>query len=230
MTPSRLELKRARRAAREQELAAATAKASRELGRKVYGVLLIDPPWSFRVYSEAGQDRGACNHYPTMSLAEIKVLTVPAAKDAVLFLWATVPMLPAALETMAAWGFTYKSHFAWVKDKRGLGYWARNKHELLLVGTRGHVPCPAPGTQFDSVIEAPRGWHSEKPAIVHDMIAAMFPNVPKLEMFARGECVAGFDVWGNEVELTTNSGAAGIRGGNNRNKRAMKGKTDARSH
>ena len=51
---------------------------------------------------------------------------------------------------MAAWGFTYKTHFVWVKDKIGTGYWNRNKHELLLVGTRGDVPAPAMGTQFES--------------------------------------------------------------------------------
>ena len=118
------ELKRARRAAREQELATKTAEAAQALGHKVYGEILADPPWSFRVFSEAtGQDRGACNHYPTMSFAEIKALRIPAASDAVLFLWATVPMLPQAIEVMAAWRFIYKSHFTWVKDKRGLGFW-----------------------------------------------------------------------------------------------------------
>jgi N6-adenosine-specific RNA methylase IME4 len=209
MTSALTELKRARRAERERELAAATIEASRTLGRKVYGVILADPPWSFAAYDEAtGQDRGAVNHYPTMSLAEIKALPIPAAKDAALFLWATVPMLPQALETMAAWGFIYKSHFVWVKDKRGLGFWNRNRHELLLVGTRGKIPAPAPGTQFDSVIEAPRGRHSEKPAIVREMIAQMFPNVPKLEMFARGQRVAGWDFWGNEVTPAIDRGAA----------------------
>ena len=201
MTPAqRQELERARRAAREQELAVATVEASRTLGRKVYGVVLADPAWRFEPYSRTtGMDRAADNHYPTMPLEAIKALPIPAAADSVLFLWATPAMLPQALEVMAAWGFAYKSQFVWVKDKLGLGYWARNKHELLLIGTRGRIPAPAPGTQFSSVIEAPRGRHSEKPAIVREMIAAMFPNVPKLEMFARGECVAGFDVWGNEA-------------------------------
>jgi N6-adenosine-specific RNA methylase IME4 len=202
MTPAldRQAIKRERRAARELELAAATVEASRKLGRKLYGVILCDAPWSFRVYSEiTGQDRGACNHYPCMTLANIKALKIPAAKDCVLFLWATVPMLPQALETMAAWGFTYKSNFAWIKDKTGLGFWNRNRHELLLIGTRGHIPCPALGEQFNSVIQAPRGQHSEKPAIVRDMIATMFPNVPKLEMFARGQRVKGWDFWGNET-------------------------------
>jgi N6-adenosine-specific RNA methylase IME4 len=197
----RIARKRERRARRERELAGATREAARSFDHRIYNVILADPPWSFRVYSEiTGQDRGACNHYPTMTLAEIKALPLPIARDAVLFLWATVPMLPQALQVMVAWGFAYKSHFIWVKDKKGTGFWSRNRHELLLIGTRGRVPCPAPGTQFDSVIEAPRGRHSEKPAIVREMIAQMFPNLPKMEMFARGRAASGWDVWGNEAE------------------------------
>jgi N6-adenosine-specific RNA methylase IME4 len=200
----RRELKRARRAERERSLATATLEASRALGRKLYGVILADPPWSFKVYNDdTGQDRGACNHYPTMRLEEIKALKIPAAENYVLFLWATVPMMPPAVETMNAWGVEYKSNFVWVKDKTGLGFWNRNRHELLLVGTRGNIPCPAPGEQFNSVIEAPRGRHSEKPVIVREMIARTFPNTPKLEMFARGERAKGWDFWGNEVSQPT---------------------------
>jgi hypothetical protein len=148
------EVKRERRAARDRELAAATLEASRVLGRKLYAVILADPP---------------------MTLDEIKALPVPVTKDAVLFLWATVPMLAAGARDDGRLGFTYKSSFAWVKDKRGLGFWSRNRHELLLVGTCGNIPRPAPGEQLDSVIEAPRGRHSEKPVIVREMIAQMFP-------------------------------------------------------
>ena len=72
-----------------------------------------------------------------------------AADDCVLFLWATSPMLPQALEVMKAWGFAYVSGAVWVKDRIGTGYWFRNRHELLLVGTRGNVPAPAMGTQWD---------------------------------------------------------------------------------
>jgi hypothetical protein len=71
-----------------------------------YGVILADPEWRFEPYSrETGMDRSADNHYPTSSLDAIKARDVPsiAADDSVLFLWATVPMLPQALEVMAAW-------------------------------------------------------------------------------------------------------------------------------
>jgi hypothetical protein len=52
---------------------------------------------------------------------------------------ATVPMLPHALTVMGGWGFDYRRHFAWVKNRIGTGFWNRNKHELLLVGVRSHI-------------------------------------------------------------------------------------------
>jgi N6-adenosine-specific RNA methylase IME4 len=149
-------------------------------------------------------DRAADNHYPTSALEEIKALAVAkiAAPDCVLFLWATVPMLPQALEVMATWGFTYKSNITWAKDKIGTGYWSRNKHEHLLIGTRGDVPAPAMGTQAASLIEAPVGRHSEKPAIFHEIIEGYFPTLPKIELHARGAVArAGWDMWGLEAPL-----------------------------
>jgi N6-adenosine-specific RNA methylase IME4 len=145
-------------------------------------------------------DRAADNHYPTMTLDDLLVLPVPAASDAVLFLWATVPMLPEALDVMAAWGFAYKSHYVWVKDRIGTGYWTRNQHELLLIGTRGDIPAPAPGEQYASVVSAAVGEHSAKPAMFAEMIEEMFPNLPAVELFARGPRL-GWTVWGNEAEV-----------------------------
>jgi N6-adenosine-specific RNA methylase IME4 len=147
-------------------------------------------------------DRAADNHYPTMpmvDLLDMEVMRVAPAENCVLFCWATVPMLEQALAWMAHYGFTYRSHCAWVKDRVGTGYWFRNAHELLLVGVKGDVPAPAPGTQFPSVIEASVGKHSEKPEAFAAMIESLFPNVAKLEMFARAPR-AGWDSWGAEAE------------------------------
>jgi N6-adenosine-specific RNA methylase IME4 len=49
------------------------------------------------------------------------------------------------------------------------------------------------------VFEAPRGRHSEKPECVYELIERLFPTVPKLEMFARGQR-EGWTAWGAEVE------------------------------
>jgi N6-adenosine-specific RNA methylase IME4 len=143
-------------------------------------------------------DRAADNHYATMDLDAIKALPVPAAPDCVLFLWATVPMKPQAIGVMTAWGFTYKSTRYWVKDQNGTGYWFRNRVEELLVGTRGNVPAPAPGEQLPQIVYAPCGRHSEKPDAIAEDIETMYPNTPKLEMFARGPR-PGWAVWGNEA-------------------------------
>jgi N6-adenosine-specific RNA methylase IME4 len=195
--------KKERRSEREQAL----AKKIVALPDQRYGVIVADPEWRFEPWSrETGMDRAADNHYPTSTLEVIKARDVPsiAAKDCVLFLWATAPMLPHALAVMEAWGSDYKSQVMWRKirvgKQRGTGYWFINEHELLLVGTRGNVPAPAQGTQWPSVIDAPVGEHSEKPEIFLELIEAYFPNLPKIELNRRGSPRGGWFAWGNEVQ------------------------------
>jgi N6-adenosine-specific RNA methylase IME4/Trp operon repressor len=186
-----------RRAEKETALAAKQAA----LPTKRYGVILADPEWRFEPWSrETGMDRAADNHYPTSPTEIIAQRDVPsiAADDCVLFLWATVPMLPAALEVMRAWGFEYKSHMMWDKIHIGTGYWFRNRHELLLVGIKGDVPAPAMGEQYPSVMQIGRGAHSAKPDHFLEMIETYFPKLSKIELNRRGEPRPGWDAWGNE--------------------------------
>ncbi len=150
--------KKQRRAAREVALAGKIEA----LPRKRYGVILADPEWRFEPFSrESGMDRAPDNHYPTSETGDIAARDVAsiAADDCVLFLWATAPMLPDALTVLSSWGFTYKTHAIWHKqrpgDGRGTGYWFTGEHELLLVGVKGDVPAPAMGTQWRSVFGAP---------------------------------------------------------------------------
>jgi N6-adenosine-specific RNA methylase IME4 len=198
----KLVAKQTRRAERERELAAKI----RALPDGTYGVILADPPWGFEPRSrETGMDRAADNHYPTSKTAAIEALGVAslAAKQCVLGLWATAPMLLDALEVMSAWGFTYKTHAVWAKPKGGTGYWFAFRHELLLIGTRGAPPCPAQGEQWSSVsivIEAPTGRHSEKPSFAHEFFEAFYPTVPKIELYRRGPARPGWSAWGAEAE------------------------------
>lgn len=188
--------KQLKRQIKEAQLAARQLK----LPDEQFGVIYADPEWKFETWSAEGLDRGAENHYPTSELSVIKSRPVGtlAANDCVLFLWATVPMLPQALEVMRFWGFDYKSHFAWDKIDAGTGYWNRNQHELLLVGTRGNIPCPAPGTQYPSLISSRKGVHSEKPDWAYELIEEYFPNLPKLELNARRRR-DGWKAWGLEA-------------------------------
>lgn len=189
-------VKKAARKKKERDLSQKQAA----LPTKQYGVIYADPEWKFETFSENGMDRSAENHYPTSSTESIAARKVPeiAAKDSVLFLWATVPMIRDALKVMKAWGFEYKSQMVWVKDRVGTGYWFRNQHEILLVGTKGKVPAPAPGSQWSSVVEEPVGAHSEKPDIFYELIEEYFPNLPKIELNAR-RARDGWDSWGNEA-------------------------------
>ena len=193
--------KKERRQEREAELGAKQAA----LPSEKYGVIVADPEWRFEPWSrETGMDRAADNHYPTSVIEVIADRNVEdiAADDAVLFLWATVPMLPHALTVMAAWGFDYRSHVVWNKDRLGTGYWFRNKHELLLVGVRGDIPAPAPGTQAASVIEAAVGAHSAKPNEFLELVESYYPSLRKIELNRRGARREGWDAWGFEAGVT----------------------------
>jgi N6-adenosine-specific RNA methylase IME4 len=164
---------------------------------ETYRVIYADPPWRYDF--SLSKSRRIENHYPTMTLEEICALKVPAADDAVLFLWTTNPKLREGLEVVKAWGFEYRTVLVWDKQIIGMGYWFRGRHELVLVATKGNFP-PLPECLYtDSVISQRRTKHSKKPDAVRDLIAALFPEARKIELFAR-EKVAGWDAWGNEVE------------------------------
>ncbi|WOC17403.1 hypothetical protein MP213Fo_29160 [Pseudochrobactrum sp. MP213Fo] len=181
---------------------AGKATAPDQLLRR-YPVFYADPPWKFGVRSEqTGGDRSAENHYPTMETDKICQLMAtlgnPVADDAVLFLWATNPMLPQALQVMEAWGFQYVHHWIWDKAVAGTGYWGRDRHELLLIGRRGDVVAPLPGTQPETVHSEKKGRHSAKPAFFAEEIEKLYPGVPRLEMFCRTPR-DGWDAWGYEA-------------------------------
>ncbi len=163
-------------------MAAKAARASAQLaqttGGRLYPIIYADPPWRFEPYPrETGMSRAADNHYPTLSTDAIAAITVPAAEDCILFLWATVAMLPQALHVMVVWGFTYKSAYLWHKPGRGHGYWSCEEQvEELLVGTRGRVPAPVMGTQPLQLQTYPRGTHSAKPVEFRTMIQQLYPT------------------------------------------------------
>jgi N6-adenosine-specific RNA methylase IME4 len=201
---AKLAAKKARREERVDALGERLSASNESLAAlgeaRRYGVILADPEWRFETWSLSGKDRSAENHYPCSALDEIKARPVSAiaAADCLLLLWATAPMLPQALEVMAAWGFDYRSHLIWCKDRIGTGYWVRNRHELLLIGVKGDIPAPAPGTQPPSVLDAPLGPHSAKPPFAHEFAELCWPGLPKIELNARA-AREGWDAWGAEA-------------------------------
>ena len=168
-----------------------------------YRTILIDPPWSFKTYSDKGKKKSAEIHYSTMPFERLRKLHIPAAEDACLFLWCIDTHLPEALRLIDAWGFTYKTvAFTWIKTTKdgqpafGTGYWTRKSSELCLLATRGKPKRLSRGVR-QGILE-PRREHSRKPDCVYERIEKLVEG-PYLEIFARTQ-KQGWDSIGNESD------------------------------
>jgi len=177
----------------------------RSLPDDKYRVIYADPPWQYGMpqHSREEQETVLETHYPTMPLDDICKLPIYnlAGENAVLFLWATSPLLPQAFVVADAWGFEYKAAFIWDKVKHNVGYYNSVRHELLLICTRGScLPDSKPGEPMliDSVQSIERTEHSRKPEAFRNIIDNLYPSGKRIELFAR-EKHDDWDVWGNEA-------------------------------
>lgn len=158
-----------------------------------YRCIAADPPWQ-----EKGGSRGADKHYPLLATADIPRVMMQSpmwrpAAHAHLWLWVTSNFLDDGLFVLRALGFRFV-----------IGQYLRLRHELLLFGVRGRLHTQDHGV--DSVVQAARTRHSEKPEEAYRRIERVSPG-PRLEMFARSPR-PGWDVWGNEVDAAAVDGAA----------------------
>jgi len=189
-------------------------------------MIMADPPWNFSNWSKAGEGKNPSAHYDCQPLDWIKALPIEAlaSKNAVLWLWATNPMLPQALEVMAAWGFTFKTAGTWVKrtttnqlDAFGTGYILRSSNEPFLIGTigkpktsRGVRSTVASYTRDNQgietwpapiiTIEAALGGHSEKPKEAFKAAEKLCGDCHRIEVFSRTNR-QGWSAWGDEAGI-----------------------------
>ena len=138
-------------------------------------------------------------------------------KDSMLFLWATMPKLDIAIDVMTHWGFSYTtSWMTWIKLKKdtsvvkirdngdgdgliyGPGAYTASNAELLLLGRKGKM-LPQRYNMTPSVLFTPRTAHSAKPVQAYDRIELLYPNVSKIELFARRHR-DGWTCWGDELK------------------------------
>lgn len=180
------------------------------LQRNGYRVVYADPPWKF----SSGPARNPRNHYPTMTIDEIKALPVRdlAHPDGCrLLMWITMPLAHRISDILGAWGFRYSTARVWAKlwpseDEmflypdslaRGTGYEVVGNCEMLVIAKRGRPERVPPGKQPASLFFARRRQHSRKPETVRTEIASLFDG-PRCELFSRSPS-AGWDSWGNET-------------------------------
>lgn len=175
--------------------------ALRPLG---FDLIMADPPWRFANYSAKGEEKNPSAHYSCMDLAEICALPVNALArpDCILWLWATHPMLPQALQVMDAWGFTFKTSGVWEKRHPsgklafGTGYCLRSASEPFLIGTIGR---PRFARTVRTVVEGVIREHSRKPDEAYAAAEELAPDaVARADLFSR-QRRPGWRAWGDET-------------------------------
>lgn len=180
---------------------------------KQYQVLYVDPPWDY--YGDPNKMAAAGKHYALMKDEDLFAMSVreKVAKRSVCFMWATSPRLDAAIDLLRHWGFFYRGvAFVWVKTRQDGGIiGAQGVRPSIVKPTTEYVlagstvpkgrPLPLDSEAVSQVLLAPRGAHSEKPLEIRSRIESLYgQTVPKLEMFARGGPVVGWDRFGNQVQ------------------------------
>lgn len=175
-----------------------------------YDFIMADPNWQFETYSAAGHEKAAQAHYDCMSVDKIAALPVGqmASRDCVLWLWATNPMLPEALQVLSAWGFKFKTAGTWVKMSKswtpdcddpkqafGTGYILRSANEPFLIGTMGDNTT---SRSVRSAIIAAVREHSRKPDEAFHAAEMLMPDARRIELFSRQDR-PGWDTAGHEV-------------------------------
>ena len=169
-----------------------------------YKTIYADPPWA-----ETGGGvicRGAQGHYGVMRQSDFLAISPQiyrvSASACHLYLWVTNNFLEDGLELVKAWGFEYKTIITWAKDRFGIGQYFRGQTEQCIFAVRGRLPYKVENgkrQQGATLVTAPRGAHSEKPAEMREMIERVSYG-PYLELFARRNQSRKWDAIGLELE------------------------------
>lgn len=176
--------------------------------KETYGLIYADPPWK---QSKGGKksvrenSSGKPLDYPTCSLDEIKehlrLATESTTENSILFLWTIDKYLFEAQQIAESLG--YKLHARMIWDKvTGIptAFTVRYGHEYLLYMYKGKLTPVAKDERgkVHTVFRERVTKHSKKPDIAYEIIERLYPDLKKLEMYAR-ETRDGWDSFGNEV-------------------------------
>lgn len=176
--------------------------------KETYGLIYADPPWK---QSKGGKksvrekSSGKPLDYPTCSLDEIRehlrLATEFTTENSILFLWTIDKYLFEAQQIAESLG--YKLHARMIWDKvTGIpaAFTVRYGHEYLLYMYKGKLTPVARDERgkIHTVFRERVTKHSKKPNVAYEIIERLYPDLKKLEMYAR-ETRDGWDSFGNEV-------------------------------
>lgn len=143
--------------------------------------------------------------YKSMTIDQIKVLSIPAEDRAHLYLWTPGRFVldGAACAVAEAWGFRPAQLLTWCKTPMGIGFGGAycNTTEFVIFCRRGVLKAEA--REDSTWWHWPRPYenghiaHSAKPEAFQDMVMRVSPP-PYLELFARRQRL-GWASWGNEA-------------------------------
>lgn len=178
---------------------------------KRYNLILADPPWK---QAKGGKKNvrpvssGTELDYPVCSLDEIKehlrqATSLASGEDTILFLWTIDKYLFEAQQIAEELGYKLHARMIWNKVT-GIpaAFTVRYGHEYLLYMYKGKLIPVATEERgkIHTVFTEKVQRHSQKPEISYEIINRLYPDLKKLELYARQEH-DGFDVWGNEVPV-----------------------------
>lgn len=178
-----------------------------------YDVVMADPPWPWKTYSDKGQDKSPEAQYDTMSFEDIEALRLGdlLAPGGAMILWCTWPLIDRQIETLRAWGLTFRTGGVWAKRTQsgklrwGPGYIVRSVCEPYVIAALPGHKLRGPSTPNmietleDAVLDGLAREHSRKPDEVYTMIEALAPAARRADVFAR-QRRDGWDGWGNELD------------------------------
>ena len=172
-----------------------------------YDLILADPPWQQKKggLRKCRPSQGRQLDYDTLDISDIKnhiKTTLNCCNDnVILFLWTIDKYLHEAEEMAKELGFKLHARMIWDKQN-GIApsFDIRYSHEYLLYMYKGKmqkVSKEARG-RFRSVFSETATKHSKKPIKCYEIIETLYPQLKKIELYARYTRI-GWDCWGNEV-------------------------------
>jgi N6-adenosine-specific RNA methylase IME4 len=176
-----------------------------------YDLIVADPPWK---QSKGGKksvrknSSGKPLDYPVCSLDEIKehlrqATSLARGENLILFLWTIDKYLFEAQQIAEELGYKLHARMIWNKVT-GIpaAFTVRYGHEYLLYMYKGKLTPVATEERgkIHTVFTEKVQRHSQKPEVSYEIIDRLYPNLKKLELYARRER-DGYDSWGNELSV-----------------------------
>jgi len=168
-------------------------------------VIYTDPPWkqSKGGLRKSRPNQGKSLDYDTISIEEIQSIqrSFMPEQDHVVFMWTIDKYLHESETMMKELGYRLHARIIWDKENGvAPAFTIRYSHEYLLWFYKNKL-LPINAEQrgkYTTVIREKATSHSVKPKAAYEMIERLYPDQPKIELFARN-LRFGWSSWGKEV-------------------------------